>query len=116
MARSNSGFLGFSKTDTDRMLLLREATDIRDDVETEVMNRSLGKGYLVRKQTMRRHQSGMSFTSEGPDGGKIISVIGVNRTFDFEIGVAEYGQLYHALQVLLNFHRAQKMKALEAED
>ena len=30
----------------------------------------------------------------GPDGGKLISVIGVNRTFDFQLGEAEYNQLY----------------------
>merc|ERR1711871_904950 len=80
MPRERTGFLGFRKTDSDRLLLLREVLDVRDEVETDVMQRSERKGYLLRKSYTRN-----TIGFVGENGNKIISIIGVSRTFDFEI-------------------------------
>jgi len=112
-ASTHTGMFGFKKADTDRMISLREVVDIRDDIETDIMKRSLRKGYVVKAVRRGYGGGGGGFTSA--DGSKVVSVLGVSRSLDVEIASADYSRLFHALQVLINYHRARRLDD-EAED
>jgi len=112
-ASAHTGLFGFKKVDSDRMISLREVVDIRDDIETDIMKRSLRKGYVVRAARRGYGGGGGGFTSAG--GSKVVSVLGVSRSLDVEIASADYARLFHALQVLINYHRARRLDD-ETED
>jgi hypothetical protein len=111
----HSGLFGWSKTDADRVLLLKDVVDIRDEIETEVMKRSLRKGHVVRAAKGSRRADprannlsvGSGFVSV--NGTKVLSVLAVSRSLDLEIAEADYDRLFHALQVLVNYQRARRL-------
>jgi hypothetical protein len=69
-------------------LLTRIAAQVRDDIGTDVMRRSLAKRFVAGSlQTC------------------VVSIVSASRTLDFEIDEQYWGPIYHALQILVSFYR-----------
>jgi hypothetical protein len=79
---------GTFKTQDDRTILLSEVIEVRDDIGTDVMRRSVAKQFVA-----------------GSEQTCVISIILANRTLDFEIEEQYWRPIFHALQILVNYYR-----------
>ena len=100
----HTGLFGFSKSDRDRRLSLRDVLDLTDDIKTDIMKRSVKKGYIAKANTYSSQSRG--FTSAS--GSKVVSVITEAHSLDVEMAADDYSRLFHALQVLVDYHRAKR--------
>lgn len=79
---------GTFKTQDDRTIQLSEVIEVRDDIGTDVMRRSVAKQFVA-----------------GSEQTCVISIILANRTLDFEIEEQYWRPIFHALQILVNYYR-----------
>ena len=87
------------KADSDRVLLFRDILEVRDDLGTDVMRRSLAKHFVA----------GNSPTS-------VVSIVLSDRTLDFEIEERRWGPIFHALCVLVHVYNYQRETQLNSSE
>jgi len=90
--RVSLGFAG--KRDSDRECRLADVRDIVDDLSTVVLQRSIYRGYVEQKSNPR-----------GVYAPGFISLIVLDRTLDFQVGLEEWETFYHAVKILVNLHQ-----------
>merc|ERR1719223_851033 len=79
---------GGIKSDSDRILHLKDIVAVHHDYATDVMQRSLQKQFVSNEQSTC-----------------VISIVLSSRhTLDFEIEELHWGPIYHSLQILVNFY------------
>jgi len=102
-SRRRSSFSVFSKLDSTREVALKDVLEVRDDMTTDVMKRSVSKKYV----------------DEHRNPSLVISIIMKDRTLDFEIEEMHWGPVYVALQILVDFYQVRckgKSASLEYND
>lgn len=90
--RVSLGFAG--KQDSDRECRVADIRDIVDDLSTDVLQRSLVRGYVQPKSNQR-----------GVYAPGFVSLVLLDRTLDFQVGLEEWDTFYHAVKILVNLHQ-----------
>ncbi|KAJ1420472.1 hypothetical protein B484DRAFT_130171, partial [Ochromonadaceae sp. CCMP2298] len=80
------GFGGFSDP-KERVLFIRDILQVTDLCDSEVLQRSVNRGYLE------------------PSYSSVVSVVLADRTLDFEVDEVSWGAIFHPLQILVNFYQ-----------
>lgn len=88
-SRRNSIFNNskFFTDDSHREILFSQILEVRDDISTDVMRRSLTQQFVVNQLSC------------------LISIILFDRSLDFEVDEQKWGPFYHALQVIVNYYQ-----------
>mmetsp|Transcript_192 Transcript_192/g.367 ORF Transcript_192/g.367 Transcript_192/m.367 type:complete len:1164 (-) Transcript_192:164-3655(-) len=89
-ATRRSSFNVFSKQDSSREVVLRDVLEVRSDLTTDVMRRSLAKKYVFEDQP-----------------SLVISLILKDRTLDFQIDEKQWEPVFNALQIIVDFYQHQ---------
>jgi hypothetical protein len=77
-----------TKNDDDRMFFMRDIQEVRDDISSEVLRRSMaGK------------------PAAGADKTSVVSIILAERSLDLEVAETHWSTLFHGLQVVVNYYR-----------
>ena len=90
------------------MLLLRDVSEVTAEVDNSaIFKRAIDRAYIQRAGKRRENGQPQYLDQAGNKVG-LVSVTGRTRNLVFDMEQKRWGELFHALQVLVNYFRSQR--------
>lgn len=105
---SSSSWSLFGSADKDRMLVLRDVSEVSTEVGgSPILKKAVDRGH-VQRAGKRRENGQPQYTDQAGNKVGLVSVAGRTRNLVFDMEQERWGELFHAMQVLVNYFRSQR--------